>query len=40
MKRRSPSVEIHCDPDQIMIADIPPLDIGFWDRMRNQLEMF
>ena len=63
MKRKSPSVGIASDPNQIMIADIPPvtlgerltwaaqqpiqpkraqrpLDIGFWDPMRNQLEMF
>ena len=45
MKRKPHSQITPPDPDQIMLAGsatdaICPLDIGFWNPMRNQLEMF
>lgn len=63
MKRNGVSRVASSDPDQMMIAGVPPvslgerltwaaqqpmqpkraqcpLDIGFWNPMRNQLEMF
>lgn len=61
--RRPVRIKAASDPDQMMIAGVPPvslgerltwaaqqpmqpkraqrpLDIGFWDPMRNQLELF